>query len=83
MRQKGSPIQRANEIGVPVLLAHARHDLNVPFSQSDTFATALGRAHKDVEFVVYDYAEHNIAPERYRIDLLTRLGAFLEKQTGN
>jgi dipeptidyl aminopeptidase/acylaminoacyl peptidase len=81
VRVKGSPIQRAKEIAVPVLLVHARHDLNVPFGQSETFATALGRAHKDVEFVTYDYAEHNIAPERYRIDLLARLGAFLEKQT--
>ncbi|HUL82238.1 MAG TPA: alpha/beta fold hydrolase, partial [Gammaproteobacteria bacterium] len=81
VRVKGSPIQRAKEIAVPVLLVHARHDLNVPFSQSETFATALGRAHKDVAFVTYDFAEHNIAPERYRIDLLTRLGAFLEEQT--
>jgi len=56
--------------------------LNVPFSQSDTFASALGRAHKEVEFVEYEHAEHDIAPERYRIDLLTRLGAFLEKQIG-
>lgn len=56
--------------------------MNVPFSQSDTFASALGRAHKEVEFVEYEHAEHDIAPERYRIDLLTRLGAFLEKQIG-
>jgi dipeptidyl aminopeptidase/acylaminoacyl peptidase len=82
VREKGSPRERAAEIGVPVLLAHAHRDVNVPFTQSADFATALRRAHKDVDFVEYDNAEHDIRPERYRIDLLTRLGEFLDKELG-
>jgi len=78
VRKAGSPSTRAKEIQVPVLLAHAKQDLNVPFAQSADFAKALKRSQKDVEFIEYDYAEHDIRPERYRVDLLTRLGAFLE-----
>src|SRR5215471_2451301 len=82
VREKGSPRERVAEIGVPVLLVHARRDVNVPFTQTADFATALGHAHKDYAFVEYDNAEHDIRPERYRIDLLTRLGEFLDKAIG-
>jgi dipeptidyl aminopeptidase/acylaminoacyl peptidase len=44
-----------------------------------TFTKALRRARKNVEFAQYPSAEHDIRPERYRVDLLTRLGGFLEK----
>jgi dipeptidyl aminopeptidase/acylaminoacyl peptidase len=37
----------------------------------------LERAGREVEFVEYDLAEHSITPERYRTDLLARLGEFL------
>jgi dipeptidyl aminopeptidase/acylaminoacyl peptidase len=79
VRLAGSPMQRVGELSVPVLLAHAERDLAVPFSQSAEFAKALRRARKSVEFARYEAAEHDIRPERYRIDLLTRLGAFLAK----
>lgn len=46
-------------------------------------AKALSRAGVDYEFIEYEYAEHDIEPERYRIDLLTRLAAFLDKHIGD
>ena len=79
VREAGSPSARAAEIKVPVLLVHAREDLNVPFVQSEVFAKTLHAAGKDVQFVQYDHAEHSIRPERYRVDLLTQLGEFLKK----
>jgi dipeptidyl aminopeptidase/acylaminoacyl peptidase len=79
---QGSPRERVAEIDVPVLLVHPREDANVPFAQSETFASALERAGKKVELVEYDEAEHDIEPERYRIDLLTRLGEFLDAHIG-
>jgi dipeptidyl aminopeptidase/acylaminoacyl peptidase len=75
--EQGSPVDRAEELTVPVLLVHARKDINVPFAQSASLERALSRAGKDVELVEYEHAEHSITPERYRIDLLTRLGEFL------
>lgn len=79
VRNAGSPNARADAIRVPIFLAHARQDLNVPFEQSANLTKTLRRAHKDVEFVEYEDAEHDISPERYRVDLLTRLGAFLQR----
>jgi dipeptidyl aminopeptidase/acylaminoacyl peptidase len=64
---------------VPVLLIHGAQDGNVPSAQSVTLAKALERAGRDVELVEYDLAEHSITPERYRTDLLTRLGEFLAR----
>jgi dipeptidyl aminopeptidase/acylaminoacyl peptidase len=79
----GSPLERAGEIDVPVLLIHPHEDANVPFAQSEAFARALERARKDVEFVEYEQAEHDISPERYRIDLLARLAEFLGAHAAN
>ena len=78
----GSPLERAEELAVPVLLVHPRKDINVPFQQSADLFRALRRADKAVDFVEYEHAEHSIIPERYRKDLLTRLAAFLETHIG-
>jgi len=79
VREQGSPSARVAEIKVPVLLVHAHEDMNVPFNQSEDFAKTLRGANKDVKFVEYDHAEHSIRPERYRVDLLTQLGDFLQQ----
>lgn len=79
VRKHGSPLERAAEIQVPVLLVHPVQDANVPRAQSVTLARALERAGRDVELVEYDLAEHSITPDRYRTDLLARLGEFLDE----
>jgi dipeptidyl aminopeptidase/acylaminoacyl peptidase len=76
--EAGSPVERAGEIEVPVLLVHATLDTNVPLEQSLRLAKALRRANKSVELVEYALADHDIRPARYRTDLLARLGAFLD-----
>jgi dipeptidyl aminopeptidase/acylaminoacyl peptidase len=81
VREHGSPLARVHEIKVPVLLVHGAKDINVPMKQSEVLHRALGRAGRDSELIEYDHAEHSITPERYRIDLLARLAAFLEKHT--
>ena len=78
----GSPTARAADLAVPVLLAAGVRDMNVPFSQSQSFARNLSRAKKDVQFVEYEFAQHDISPERYRTDLLTRVGEFLGQHLG-
>jgi dipeptidyl aminopeptidase/acylaminoacyl peptidase len=79
VRKDGSPLERVEEIDVPVLLVHGVQDANVPLAQSVTLARGLERAGGDVEFVEYNLAEHSITPERYRTDLLARLGEFLQE----
>ena len=77
----GSPVKRAGEIQVPVLLAHAREDANVPYKQSEEMYEALKKDDKSVEFIHYEKAAHDIRPPRYRIDLFTRVADFLSKYT--
>lgn len=80
--RRASAVDRADEIEVPVLLFHPRNDLNVPFRQSRQLARALERADADVEFIEYEHAEHSIRPQRYRIDMLSRIGSFLDAHIG-
>lgn len=79
--EQGSPVNRAGEIQAPVLLVHGENDLNVPIEQSELIHDALEEQGKSVQFITYENAQHSITPERYRIDLLTRVGEFLELHT--
>jgi len=75
----GIPEKRAKEIQVPVLLFHGDLDVNVEIEQGEDMHKALRRAKKEVEFVEYEDADHNIRFERHRIDMLQRIGDFLHQ----
>ena len=45
-------------------------------------AKALERAKKSVEFIEYEDVEHSIRRNGYRVDMLDRIGAFLETHIG-
>ena len=75
----GIPEKRAKEIQVPVLLFHGDLDVNVGIKQGENMHKALRRAKKEVEFVEYEDADHNIRFERHRIDMLQRIGDFLQQ----
>lgn len=74
----GSPEQRAGEIKAPVLLIQAAKDYTVPYAQFEDLGAALKAGGVKVETAEYEHAEHTIWPERYRIDLLARIGEFLD-----
>lgn len=77
----GSPVRRADEITVPVLLFHGDEDMNVNLEHSKDMHRSLKKARKSTELVVYDDAEHAIRRNEYRIDMLDRIGAFLDENT--
>jgi dipeptidyl aminopeptidase/acylaminoacyl peptidase len=79
--KRGSPARRAAEFAAPVLLLHGDEDLNVGIGQSKKMARALRRKKKDVELIEYEDVEHSIRRNRYRIDMLDRIGAFLDRNT--
>jgi dienelactone hydrolase len=80
--KRGSPVNRARELQDPVFLVHPKRDNTVPVEHSRALARALDSNRAGDVFVEYDHAEHDIGPERYRIDLLARLAGFLEKNMG-
>ncbi|HHQ14996.1 MAG TPA: S9 family peptidase, partial [Chromatiales bacterium] len=79
--EQGSPLYRAGEITVPVLLFHGDEDINVSVRHSKTLYKRLKKLKKPVDLAVYDDAEHSLWSNRARIDMLTRLGDFLDRNT--
>ncbi len=76
--QAASPKKRAKEIEVPVMLFHGDLDLNVPIKHSEQMNRALQANKAKVEFIEYEGVEHSIRNPEYRIDMLERIGHFLE-----
>ncbi|MCH7644180.1 MAG: S9 family peptidase [Myxococcales bacterium] len=80
--KRGSPLKRASEIRAPVLLFHGDQDVNVPIGHSKKMAKALKRAKKSVEYIEYEGVEHSIRRNGYRVDMLDRIGSFLDAHIG-
>lgn len=76
----GSPLRRAAEIKIPVLLFHGDEDLNVSIAHSKKMHKALKKRGLS-RLTVYDDAEHDIWSNEYRVDMLTRVGEFVDKHT--
>jgi dipeptidyl aminopeptidase/acylaminoacyl peptidase len=80
--KRGSPLKRASEVRAPVLLFHGDEDVNVRIHHSQKMAKALERAKKSVEYIEYEDVEHSIRRNGYRVDMLDRIGAFLDTHIG-
>ncbi|MEE3326816.1 MAG: S9 family peptidase [Myxococcota bacterium] len=77
----GSPAQRAKEMGAPTLLFHGDEDINVRLTQSEKMHKALKKAGKEVTFIEYEEVEHSLRRNTIRIDMLSRMGVFLDAHT--
>ena len=77
----GSPARRAKEMGAPTLLFHGDEDINVRLAQSKKMHKALKRAGKEVTFIEYEEVEHSLRRNAVRIDMLERIGDFLDTHT--
>ena len=77
--EENSPANRADDIQVPVLLAHGTKDRVVPRSQSDVMAKALKKARRHYEYLELEDADHSVlrGPERQK--LYSALDGFLAK----
>jgi dienelactone hydrolase len=76
--REGSPLQNVAAITAPVLLFHGDRDLNVPVIHSQRMDRALRSANKPSELVVFQGLEHDLADSDVRVQMLQRIGAFLE-----
>lgn len=77
--EAASPIRRAADWRVPVLLIHGEDDDVVPPSQSRDMNRALSRAGKDVRLVVLEDAGHNNWSTAQETTALTEIEAFLAR----
>jgi dipeptidyl aminopeptidase/acylaminoacyl peptidase len=73
-----SPLKRAGEIKVPVLLAHGSADVRVPADHASKFARAAKRGGVPLEYVEYPEG-HGFVNPAHETDFLGRVERFLEK----
>ena len=74
-----SPVNDAKNVIKPVLLIHGSRDKVVPYEQSKRMLDALKEADKEVTYIELDGAGHNFYRERYHLEVLNALDAFLTK----
>lgn len=74
-----SPSRHADQIRVPVLLAHGTSDRVVPVDQSETMAKALRRADKPHQFIEFDKGDHFLSRYTHRLAFFKALETFLDQ----
>ena len=79
----GSPARRAASIRAPVLMFHGDMDANVGFAHSEQMEDALRSAKIPVEFVRFKGLDHQLDDSNARVQMLTRIGEFLDKAIGH
>jgi dipeptidyl aminopeptidase/acylaminoacyl peptidase len=73
------PLDNADKVGVPILLAYGAADRRVPIVHGTDFRAALDRAHKEYEWVVYADEGHGFAKDANLVDFYGRVERFLAK----
>jgi dipeptidyl aminopeptidase/acylaminoacyl peptidase len=81
--QQGSPLKRAKEFQGPIMLFHGDRDINVAVRHSKKMHKALRKADKNTELFLYEDTAHSIWRDNYRIDMLSKIGQFLEANIGS
>jgi dipeptidyl aminopeptidase/acylaminoacyl peptidase len=74
-----SPVRRAKDVGVPVLLMHGTEDDNVPFRQATEFVKAMQKAGKPIQFIEFEGVEHDLEESDDRIRFLRAVEEFLAR----
>ncbi|MES2497281.1 MAG: S9 family peptidase [Pseudomonadota bacterium] len=74
-----SPARFAERADAPILLIHGVDDIVVPFEQSQTMASALGRAGKQYELIKLVGEDHWLSRSETRLNMLSAAVAFVEK----
>jgi dipeptidyl aminopeptidase/acylaminoacyl peptidase len=73
-----SPALHAEQITIPVLLVHGKDDTVVPLEQTKVMEKALKEADKSVETLIMPGEDHWLSRGETRLQMLTRVVAFLE-----
>lgn len=74
-----SPVNFAERIRVPLLMAYGRNDPRVPIEQGYDIARALKRADIPHELIIEDDEGHGFRQEEKRIAFYQRIDAFLKQ----
>ncbi len=78
-----SPVHRAAEIKIPVLLIHGDMDAQADVDHSRDMEKALKKAGKNVEYIEIENMDHSPAKKEDMVRVLTAWERFLKAQIGN
>lgn len=79
MLKEHSPLYRADEIKIPVLLLHGTLDETVKVSQSEQMAARLSAAGKNYRYVPLVDGDHYLRREGHRVTILKEAEALLKE----
>jgi dipeptidyl aminopeptidase/acylaminoacyl peptidase len=77
-----SPLDNADQVGVPILLAYGALDVRVPLAHGNDFRAALDKYHKPYEWLLYDHEGHGFNREENVFDFYNHVEQFLAKYLG-
>jgi dipeptidyl aminopeptidase/acylaminoacyl peptidase len=77
-----SPLERADEIKIPMMIAHGANDPRVPLNEALQLAVALQARGYDPELVIFPDEGHGFAKLQNRIIFNERLVKFLDRTIG-
>jgi dipeptidyl aminopeptidase/acylaminoacyl peptidase len=78
-----NPLDNADKVGVPILLAYGAEDVRVPLVHGTDFRSALDKYHKPYEWVVYADEGHGFNRDENVFDFYNRVEKFLAKYLGS
>ena len=74
-----SPVSRAKDINIPILLAHGSKDLVVPIEHGRKMNKRLTKHNKDITYLEFDGGTHYLTNGEYRVKLFEAMDEFLQK----
>ncbi len=74
-----SPVYRADNVKIPVLLLHGEHDVVVPVEQSEVMYSALKGKDKTVRYVELEGGSHSLRDMENRQQALTEIDRFVRQ----
>lgn len=77
-----NPVDHADRVGVPLLLAYGASDQRVPLIHGTSFRAALDKYHKPYEWVVYANEGHGFTKDEDVFDFYGRVERFLGEYLG-
>ena len=77
-----SPVRRADELTVPLFLAHASEDLNVHFDHFENMRKALKRSETPVVYLAVEGDDHYFSEQKNRESLFVGMHEFLMATMG-
>ncbi|PRC93044.1 alpha/beta hydrolase family protein [Solimicrobium silvestre] len=79
MFKENSPLNHADKLTQPLLIAHGVQDHRVPLVQATEFRDAVKKTNKNVEWIVYTDEGHGWIHEENNIDFWKHVEVFLDK----